>query len=317
MKRLLQACLSLAIGLSLAAAAAAAEPFELRDGDRVALVGSTLIEREQRYGYWEAALAARWPDRHIVFRNLAWSGDTVWGDARASFDTAKEGYQRLLAIVDFAKPTVIIVAYGANESFAGAAGLDHFKAGFDRLLDDLEKTKARIVILTPNPMAALGAPFPDPAAHNRDLRLYADAMKAAAEKRGHRFADLLAAMEKTKSSDANATENAVDLTARGYAASVPALEKALGLKPSGIETGAEPFERLRAAIVEKNRLFFNRWRPQNETYLFGFRKHEQGQNAKEIPMFDPLVEEAEKGIAELRGLKSGGQTLKPAAEGKK
>ena len=59
-------------------------------------------------------------------------------------------------------------------------------------------------------------------------------------------------------------------------------------------------ERLRAAINAKNRLYFYRWRPQNETYLFGFRKHEQGQNAREIPLFDPLVEAKEKEIAKLK-----------------
>ena len=47
-------------------------------------------------------------------------------------------------------------------------------------------------------------------------------------------------------------------------------------------------------------LYFYRWRPQNETYLFGFRKHEQGNNAREIPQFDPLVEAKEKEIARLR-----------------
>ena len=59
-------------------------------------------------------------------------------------------------------------------------------------------------------------------------------------------------------------------------------------------------EKLRQAIIAKNQLFFYRWRPQNETYLFGFRKHEQGNNAKEIPMFDPLIEQDEAEIAKLR-----------------
>src|SRR5437667_5686132 len=62
----------------------------------------------------------------------------------------------------------------------------------------------------------------------------------------------------------------------------------------------EQAEALRQAILKKNELFFNRSRPQNETYLFGFRKHEQGQNAKEIPMFDPLIEKQEAEIAKLR-----------------
>ena len=50
---------------------------------------------------------------------------------------------------------------------------------------------------------------------------------------------------------------------------------------------------LRSAIRKKNELFFHRWRPENWTYLFGFRKQEQGQNAVEIPQFDPLIAEWE------------------------
>ena len=57
---------------------------------------------------------------------------------------------------------------------------------------------------------------------------------------------------------------------------------------------------LRRAIVDKNRLLFYRWRPQNETYIFGFRKHEQGNNAADIPKFDPLVADKEAEINRLR-----------------
>jgi hypothetical protein len=59
-------------------------------------------------------------------------------------------------------------------------------------------------------------------------------------------------------------------------------------------------EQLRQAIIRKNELYFHRWRPQNQTYLFGFRKHEQGKNAQEIVQFDPLVAEQEQQIARLR-----------------
>ena len=51
---------------------------------------------------------------------------------------------------------------------------------------------------------------------------------------------------------------------------------------------------------QKNRLFFHRWRPANETYLYLFRKHEQGKNAKEIPQFDPIIEKREREIEQLR-----------------
>src|SRR5204862_7556644 len=59
-------------------------------------------------------------------------------------------------------------------------------------------------------------------------------------------------------------------------------------------------EQLRATIIEKNRTYFHRWRPQNVTYLFGFRQKEQGQNAKEIPEFDPIIDKLEAEIARLR-----------------
>ena len=39
---------------------------------------------------------------------------------------------------------------------------------------------------------------------------------------------------------------------------------------------------------------------ENVTYLFLFRKHEQGKNAQEVAAFDPLVAAAEKEIAELK-----------------
>jgi hypothetical protein len=58
--------------------------------------------------------------------------------------------------------------------------------------------------------------------------------------------------------------------------------------------------KVRSAVVEKNRLYFHRWRPQNVTYLFLFRAKEQGNNSVEIPQFDPLVEAQEKEIAKLR-----------------
>ena len=64
--------------------------------------------------------------------------------------------------------------------------------------------------------------------------------------------------------------------------------------PGASISGEDKLEPLRAAIVAKNEQFFNKWRPQNETYLTGFRKHEQGKNAKEIAEFDPFITKAEE-----------------------
>ncbi len=62
----------------------------------------------------------------------------------------------------------------------------------------------------------------------------------------------------------------------------------------------EQTERLRRLVIQKNRWYMHRWRPQNTTYLFGFRKHEQGQNAREVPQFDRLVEQLDQQLDRLQ-----------------
>ena len=46
-------------------------------------------------------------------------------------------------------PTVVVVAYGMNESFEGEPGLPRFVAGLNTLLDTLAPTRARIVLVSP------------------------------------------------------------------------------------------------------------------------------------------------------------------------
>ena len=98
----------------------------------------------------------------------------------------------------------------------------------------------------------------------------------------------------TLSKHAPLTDNGLHLTPAGYAATAPLLVGGPELPPS------PALDALRAKVVAKNRLFFYRWRPQNETYLFGFRRGEQGNNAVEVPAFDPLVAAAESEIEALR-----------------
>ena len=59
-------------------------------------------------------------------------------------------------------------------------------------------------------------------------------------------------------------------------------------------------EKIRRLSVEKNFFYFHRYRPANWPYIYGFRKHEQGNNAVEIPLFDPLIAGKEAKIAALR-----------------
>jgi hypothetical protein len=89
------------------------------------------------------------------------------------------------------------------------------------------------------------------------------------------------------------------LSDSGYRESATQFLKVLGLSYE-ITYDRTTYEQLRQVVVAKNEQFFNKWRPQNETYLFGFRKHEQGKNAKEIAEFDPFIEKLETEIDKLR-----------------
>src|SRR4051812_40640742 len=70
--------------LVLVAAAQAAPPtFELVAGDRVLFIGNTFFERDIQHNYLETLLTGRWRTRNITFRNLGWSGDTVFVPSRS------------------------------------------------------------------------------------------------------------------------------------------------------------------------------------------------------------------------------------------
>ena len=167
-----------------------AAKFELHDGDRVVLLGNTLIESDQRFGYLGTALTERYPGRNIQFRNLGWSGDTVWGEARAQFGSAADGFRALAEHVAALHPTVILVSYGTNESFAGEAGLQKFLDGLNTLFDALDENHARIIVLSPLREETLGAPLPDPGPQNARLALYCTAFRDVAAERGYGFVDL-------------------------------------------------------------------------------------------------------------------------------
>jgi hypothetical protein len=183
------------VGMATAARAADA-PFELKDGDRVVFLGDTFIEREQHHGWVELMLTSRFPDHAITFRNLGWSGDTPAGDSRyglsllqAGKEPPDEAWNQLGKQIADAKPTLVFVGYGMASSFDGEAGRSKFKVDYLRLLDLLgEKAPgARVVLLSPLPHENLGAPWPDPAAHNQQLAAYARTVRSTVRSAARRY----------------------------------------------------------------------------------------------------------------------------------
>jgi GDSL-like Lipase/Acylhydrolase family len=264
---------------------------ELREGDTVVLLGDTFFERDYNFGHLETLLTAAVKGKGVRFRNLGWSGDTPRCESRSYFGPPQEGFDRLKKQLEEIKPTLVIACYGAVDAFKGEAGLADFIASYRRQLDMIRQMNARVVLMSPPSVSSDTARWPALTGHREKQEKLRDAVKSLAAELHVPFADLL---EATRALPLT-TVNGVTFTADDYRKIAPALMSSLKLPMAEADlSSAQNNPALTSAILEKNRLFFHRWRPQNEIYLFGSRKHEQGNNGVEIPMFDPLIVEKEK-----------------------
>jgi len=129
-----------------------AEKLFLNDGERVLFVGNSLFENDLPNGYRELALTTRWPDRNVTFRNIGWTGDNVLGEARSYFTNPPTPYELLLKQISDAKPTLVFVAYGGIEAYAGEEGIPNFTKGLNALIDTIFCLGAKTVLLSPIPL---------------------------------------------------------------------------------------------------------------------------------------------------------------------
>jgi hypothetical protein len=190
----------------------AQEQLDLRDGDRIVFLGATLLERDRYYGQFETALRTRFPGRQLEFRNMAWPGDTTSVQLRPLNFGSFEQH------VNDAKPTVVVVSYGFGESFSGEAELPSFLEGYAKILDLLESTGARILVVGPPRHERLSPPLPDPAPHNQQLERYVAEISKLAAARGYPLVDLFGSLADGSVSpgDERLTEDGIHLTNHGY-----------------------------------------------------------------------------------------------------
>ena len=150
--------------LSIASLLQAAPPaaLELEKGEHVAIVGNSLADRMQHDGYLEAFIYEAFPQEELTFRNLGFSGDELTLRLRAEgFGTPDEWLTKT-------KADVVFAFFGFNESFAGPAGLEKFKASLDAFIDDTRKQnysgRGRRGVVLFSPIAQEMIPGPDSSA---------------------------------------------------------------------------------------------------------------------------------------------------------
>ena len=303
---------------------AAAEPaqesaFTLREHDVVAFLGGEAVVQEMEQGHLESLLTAAFAGKGVRYRNLAWEGDTVFEQPRdVNFPGVPEQLERV-------KATVVFCQFGQTESLAGRDGLPAFVAAYEKLLDVVAAPPRRAVLVTPLPFERPANPLlPDFSQRNADLGLYAQAIGELAARRGIPLADVFGTTIATPQ-NAPLTDNGMRPTPRGVAYTAGSVLRSLNPQANPLRAARATeagqwddagLEALRLAIVEKNRLWFEYWRPMNWAFLGGDRttvpsSFAPGDMTKrifpaEIERYVPLIERAEARVAELAAAASRG-----------
>ena len=246
-------------------------PLDIPTGSRIAFVGNLLLDNERRFGHLESLIHQRFPDRKITVRNLAWPADEI--DLQPRPDNFGDLDQHL----HYFGADIIIAAFGANESFAGEAGLAAFEVRLDKFLKHIAgqayngRTAARVVLLSPTANEDI-ASVSAGTRNNGSLKAYTAKMRAVADRHPVAFVDVF-----TPTATAFALLG-TDCTADGHALNavghsefaVAAFKEMFGSDAPEID------EAVRARVVEKATQFFYRYRPLNTFYYTGGRNKNYG-----------------------------------------
>ena len=253
-------------------AASAAETLALKPGDHVGVIGNTLADRMQHSGWLESLIYAKFPRHDLVFRNLGYSGDELTTRLRSEdFGSPDQWLKR-------AQADVVFAMFGYNESFKGQEGVEQFRKDLEKFIKDTRqqnysgKGAPRLVLFSPIAQEKHADPnFPDPTANNHNLQYYVEAMAEVAKANDVPFVDLFTASQKAYAQAKQPlTVNGVHLKDDGYRALAPVMFSALFGEAAPASQGAG-FEKLRAAVNDKNEKFFGRYRSMDGYNVYGGR----------------------------------------------
>lgn len=284
----------------------AQEPFALKKGDRISIIGNTLADRMQHDGWLETELQLRFPNHELTIRNLGFSGDEITVRNRSSnFGTPDEWLTKN-------KTDVVFAFFGYNESFAGEEGLPKFK---EDLRSFILKTKAqkyngqsspRVVIFSPVFHQDLkDASLPDGKANNARLKLYASAMSEVAKGEKVTFVDLF---QLTSTPFAESKEalsiNGVHLNDKGNQLLSTLIAKELFGDASLANPDQKLIDAIRAQVLDKNFHWFQRYRTTDGYSIYGGRadlRFVGGQTNREVAqremeVLDVMTENRDKAI---------------------
>jgi hypothetical protein len=290
--------------------------FDLRTNDVVGFVGGSDVAAAQFTGHLETLLAVKFPGTR--FRNFGWEGDTVFAQPR------DVGFPPLTNHLKRAGVTVLFLEFGRAEALSATKTVPEFPGACEKLLHQFSQDSSRIVLVTPPPFEQASHPLPDLSERNKELAAHAKTVRTLGEQRGLLVVDLFSEFGGVAHAEPRLTDNGLQFTPRGHALLATGFARQLGFGEVAAAAGTvneqgawsnAQFEKLRQLVVEKNKLWFNYWRPQNWAFLGGDRTTQPSSRdhrdpkvrwfpaemEKYVPLIRAKEAEVEQVAAQLRG----------------
>lgn len=272
----------------LALFAAAALPslqgqtLELKKGDHIAVIGNTLADRQQHFGWLESLILKANPELDLTVRNLGFAADELTVRPRSADVAPTEEW------LARAKADVVLAYYGFNESFKGEAGLAQFKADLDTFIKNTLKAQyngksaPKLVIFSPIAQEQMNDPnYPDPTANNKNIALYTSAMAEVAKANNVGYVDLFAASQGLYGkSSGTLTHNGIHLNEEGYKQLAPLEYKGLFAKDAPNEDDAQ-VKKIREAVIDRNVEWRHIYRSVDQFNIYGDRSRIAYKNAND------------------------------------
>ncbi len=282
--------------------------FEVKDDDVIVFTGGSDVALQAANGYVETIFTLAANDKRVYFRNMAWQADTVYLQQRPlNFGTPLEELRRVNA-------TIVVASFGQMESLDDIEKMPEFIAAYEALLGQYAQQTRKIVLVTPIPFERRTEQphLPDLTRHNDAVVAYGQAIRELAKRHGYLLVDL------TTFQSEGLTTDGIHLTDAGHwQVALEMAEQLFGKSP--VSSGAtnvrgefsDPkLEQLRQAILAKNVLWQQLWRPTNWAFAYGDRTHVASSHdhrpgmprwfPAELDSIIPKIEQAEDQILQSR-----------------
>lgn len=144
--------------LSIPTIALAADPFLLKDGQRVVFLGDSNTFAGKFIAYLDAYLCTRFPDKRFELINLGLPSETASGLSEPDHPYPRPNvHDRIDRALELSKPDVVIICYGMNDGIYYPFNEERFRKyqeGITKLIEKVAKAGAKAILMTPAPFDA-------------------------------------------------------------------------------------------------------------------------------------------------------------------